>query len=65
MISSIIQALFHYIFFYFFLILPNMKEQEKKQQRIYEMLNAETKPKIFFKIIGFFMASIKPRTKPS
>ena len=26
-------------------IQPNMSEQEKKQRRIYDLLNAETKPK--------------------
>ena len=26
-------------------IQPNMNEQEKKRQRIYDLLNAETKPK--------------------
>ena len=26
-------------------IQPNMSEQEKKQQRNYELLNADTKPK--------------------
>ena len=36
----IIQALFFKI-----KIQPNMIEQEKKLQRIYDLLNAETKPK--------------------
>ena len=36
MLSSIIQALF-------IKIQPNMSEQEKKRQRIYDLLNAETK----------------------
>ena len=40
MISSIIQA-----FFFFIKIQPNISEQEKKQQIIYDLLNAETKPK--------------------
>ena len=40
MISSIIQTLF-------IKIQPNMSEQEKKRQRIYYFLNAETKPKTF------------------
>ena len=39
MISSIIQALF------FIKIQPNMNEQEKKQQRIYDLFNTKTKPK--------------------
>ena len=39
MLSSIIQALFS------IKIEPNMSEQEKKWQRIYDLLNAETKPK--------------------
>ena len=41
MISSIIQAIF------FIMIRPNMNEQEKKLQIIYDLLNAETKPKFF------------------
>ena len=41
MISSIIQA------FFLIKIPPNMSEQEKKGQRIYDSLNAETKPKLF------------------
>ena len=49
MISFIIPA-------FFFKIQPNMSEQEKKHQRIYDLLNAETKLKK-----SFFMASIKPR----
>ena len=39
MINSIIQALFK------IKIQLNMSEQEKKQQRIYDLLNAETKQK--------------------
>ena len=39
MISSIIQALFLLI-----KNQPNMSEQEKKRQRIYDLLNAETRP---------------------
>ena len=31
-----------------------MIEQEKKQQRIYDLLNAETKPKIFRNDWNFF-----------
>ena len=41
MISSNIQAILK------IKILPNMSEKEKKRQRIYDLLNAETKPKIF------------------
>ena len=55
MISSIIQTLF------FIKIQPNMIEQEKKWQRIYDFLNAETKPKNFRNNWSFFMASIKLR----
>ena len=40
MISFIIQALFFIIN-----IQPNMSEQEKKRQGIYDLLNAETEPK--------------------
>ena len=36
MISSIIQALF------FIKYQPNMSDREKKQQRIHDLLNAET-----------------------
>ena len=39
MINSIIQALF------FIKIQLNMSEQEKKRQRIYDLVNAETKQK--------------------
>ena len=39
MISSIIRALFK------IKIQSNMSEQEKKSQRIYDLLNAKTKPK--------------------
>ena len=56
MISSIIQALF-------IKIVPNMSEQEKKWQRIYGLLNAETKPphkKDFRNNWSSFMASINP-----
>ena len=38
-----------------------MSEQEKKQQRMYDLLNAETKPKKFQNNWSFFMAFIKPR----
>ena len=41
MTSSIIQV------FLKIKIQPNMSEQEKKRQRIYDLLNAETKPKYF------------------
>ena len=41
MISSIIQAHLK------FKIHSNISEQEKKRQRIYDMLNVETKPKKF------------------
>ena len=44
--KSNIQALF------FINIQPNMSEQEKKQQRIYDLLNAETKPLFIFYRIG-------------
>ena len=40
MISSLILVIF-------IKIRPNMSEQEKKGQRIYECLNAEIKPKKF------------------
>ena len=43
-----------------------MREQEKKQQRIYDSLNAETKPKkkkIPLSLGFFLMASIKPTPK--
>ena len=46
MISSIIQALFKKI-----KIQPDMSEQEKKRQRIYDLLNAETKPKFFLSTV--------------
>ena len=39
MISSIIQVIF------FVKIQLNMSEQEKKGQKIYDLLNAKTKPK--------------------
>ena len=42
MICCIIQALFKTN------ILPSMCEQEKKRQRIYDLLKAETKPKFVF-----------------
>ena len=29
------------------MIQPHMREQEKKQQRIYDLLNVKTKPKTF------------------
>ena len=40
MFSSVIQVLFHKKE-----SQPNMREQEKKRQRIYDLLNTETKPK--------------------
>ena len=46
MISSIMQA---------FSLKLNMSEQEKKQQRIYDLLNVETKSKKISKIIGVFL----------
>ena len=46
MIISIIQALFKIT------ILPYMNEQEKKRRRIYDLLNAETKPPKIFEIFG-------------
>ena len=38
-----------------------MSEQEKKQQRIYDLLNAETKPRKISKIIG---VSLLPPSSP-
>ena len=38
-----------------------MSEQEKKQQRIYDLLNTKTKPKKISKIIGF---SLWPPSNP-
>ena len=38
-----------------------MSEKEKKGQRLYDLLNADTKPKKITETTGdFFMASIKP-----
>ena len=55
MISSIIQG-------FFMKVQPNMSEQEKKRQRIYNLPNAEAKPiKEFRNNWSFFVASIKPR----
>ena len=54
MISSIIQALF-------IKIQPNMSEQEKKQQIIYDLVHAETKSKKISKIIEF---SLWPPSRP-
>ena len=45
MISSIIQALFK------IKLLSNLSGEEKKCQRIYDLLNAETKPMIFLSTI--------------
>ena len=51
------------LFKHFFIkIQPIMSEQEKKQQRIYDLLNAETMPKNFQNNWSFFMASIKSRS---
>ena len=44
MMSSIIQA-----FFFFIKIQPNMSEQEKKREVIYDLFNAKTKPKKILK----------------
>ena len=51
MISSIIQALF-------IQIQPNMSEQEKKRQRIYYLLNTDTKPKKIIRV------SLRPPSSP-
>ena len=40
-----------------------MNEQQKKRQRIYELHNAETKPKDFRNNWSFFMA-FKPKPYP-
>ena len=48
MIKTIIQAIFPKI-----KIQSNMSEQEKKGQRTFDLLNAETQPKFFF----FFFAN--------
>ena len=45
----------------FIKIQPIMSEREKKWQRIYDSLNAKTRPKKFRNYSSFFMASIKPR----
>ena len=47
MIISFIQALF-----FFIKIEVNMSEQEKKRKRIYDLFNAETKPKNNSEITG-------------
>ena len=55
MVSSIIQGIFNKI-------QPNMSEQEKKRQRIYDLRDAETKPKISLRNNwNFFITSIKPK----
>ena len=41
-----------------------MSEQEKKRQRIYELLNAETKPNISQNKCSLFMAFMKPKLSP-
>ena len=48
MTSSIVQA-------FFLKIQPNMIEQEKKQQSIYDLVYAETKPEQFSKIIVVYL----------
>ena len=46
------------LFKHFFIkIQPNMSEQEKKRQRIYDLLDAETNPKKISEIIG---VSLRP-----
>ena len=47
MISSIIQG-------FFIKILFNIREQVKKRQRIYDLLNAESKSKKITEIIGVY-----------
>ena len=47
---------------FFFTILPKMYEQEKKRQRIYDLLNAENKLKNFQNNWSFLMAYIKTQT---
>ena len=42
MISSFVQELFE------IKNQPNMSEQEKKRQRIYDLFSAETKPKFLY-----------------
>ena len=42
-----------------------MSEQGKKRQKIYNLLNTETKTKNFQKNWSFFMASLNPRSSPS
>ena len=56
MISPISQALLLKI-----KIQPNMSEQQRKREIIYDLPNAETKQKNFRNNWRFFMASIKPR----
>ena len=46
---------------FFIKIHPSMNEQVKKRQRIYDLLNTETKPPKFRNNWSFFMASIKLR----
>ena len=53
MISSIIQALF-------IKMQPNMSEEEKKQQRIYDLLNTETKSKSFRNNCIFLWPDLNP-----
>ena len=46
---------------FFFKIQPIISEQEKKRQRIYDLLNAESKPKRISKVIG---VSLWPASSP-
>ena len=63
MFFSLISPILALLFKHFFIkIQPNMSEQEKKQQRIYDLLNTETKPKKTFQSNrSLFMTSIKSR----
>ena len=56
---SLLAVLFKLIFFK---IQPNMSEQKKKLQKIYDLLNAETKTKKNSKIIGI---SLWPPSSPN
>ena len=53
MITSIIQVLF-----FKFKIQPNMSEQEKKIQRIYDLLHAESKPTKTSEINGISLFTV-------
>ena len=46
---------------FFIKIQPNISEQEKKRERIYDLLHAETKPSKIFEIIG---VSLWPPSSP-